>query len=272
MSKKFKSDAQRRAAFANMKCTRVSKADVVANNISVGSILDTRTPLAITDDMRKESEQVVCSPADWMKNKSRKDLIGWDDTTIPKHADRFDSPHKKIEGELKNMFPNTVISGRVKTIPSLVGKLKTKNKSDPPFIHTDMEDISGLRITFDNISELKKAMPLISKKYNVTEIEDYVRSPKKGYRSVHMMIYSNGLPTELQLRTERMTVWADRGHDNIYKESKLFKSLSDNEKASVHKYSMDMSKYFAALDSGKSAKKPYTPPIVKNKMGEMRNI
>ena len=153
----FKTDASRRAAFANMRCTRASKADTIANNIVVGSAIDDRTPLAITDDMRKQSEQVVCKPSQWMKEKSRKDLMGWDDKTIPTHADRFDAPHKKMEKELKNMFPNSEISGRVKTMPSLVGKLKTKNKLDPPFTHTDMEDISGLRVTFDNIKELKEA-------------------------------------------------------------------------------------------------------------------
>ena len=121
------------------------------------------------------------------------------------------------------------ISGRIKTIESIAGKLHKKNielTADNARKH--LKDIAGIRIICPYAKDIYFLAELIREMPggNIISEKDYVTSPKpSGYRSYHIIIeiaiYHSGktetLPIEIQIRTEAMNFWSTLEHQAKYK-------------------------------------------------------
>jgi|GEM_PF-1954199 N12 class adenine-specific DNA methylase/ppGpp synthetase/RelA/SpoT-type nucleotidyltranferase len=228
-------------------------------NVVYGAKNDSRSDEAIAQDM--ESNEPTATKDKW--NPSHNDLPGWDTTDIKDHQETYEQVFAKVKVSLDKAFEDDQVEGRVKTLPSIVKKLKKKNTGDaPPFTQNNMEDIAGLRVTFDDLEDLKAGVESVKSKYKVVEDEDYITTPKSGYRSYHLTIEQDGRPLELQFRTPNMTKWGDWTHNTLYDHTDVTKQkVGEAGFKQLQDYAQAMSDYYAAKDAGKEPDLPDVPKI-----------
>ena len=125
---------------------------------------------------------------------------------------------------------NAEIYGREKTPFSIWRKVQKKRVS-----LEQMTDIIGFRIILGSVDDCYKTLGIFHKKWNCIpgKFKDYISSPKiNGYKSIHTsVIGSNKKPIEIQIRTNDMHEFAERGIASHwkYKSSEKFNSLSWKE-------------------------------------------
>ncbi len=130
--------------------------------------------------------------------------------------------------KIKNIEPKIV--GREKTPFSIWRKIQKKRTS-----LEQITDIIGFRIILDNIDDCYKALGIFHSKWNCIpgKFKDYISSPKiNNYQSLHTAIIGpNKRPIEIQLRTNQMHEFAERGIASHwkYKSSEKFNSLTWKE-------------------------------------------
>ena len=136
--------------------------------------------------------------------------------------------HLKKEHQEKDLYsPIEEVTGRVKSINSILEKMQRKNISWEE-LEEKVEDIAGVRIICQFYEDIEKVADLIRNRSDmrVLEIKDYVTHMKEsGYRSYHMIIgYSTEtlegkkeIRAEIQIRTLAMNFWATIEHSLQYK-------------------------------------------------------
>lgn len=123
--------------------------------------------------------------------------------------------------------PIVGVSGRVKTISSILDKCRRKNIPVEE-IEDQMYDIAGIRLIVQFVEDIEIAVQLIRKRTDmeIKEERDYVRHSKEsGYRSYHIIIRyqvqtiegPRTLYAEIQIRTLGMNFWAAIEHSLQYK-------------------------------------------------------
>lgn len=123
--------------------------------------------------------------------------------------------------------PIELVSGRVKTVPSILEKANRLGVkySDIP---NEVYDIAGIRIICKYIDDVYKVYDLLKsrKDIEIFQVKDYIASPKKsGYRSLHVLAkyhaetIDGAIPinVEFQIRTHAMHLWASIEHSLKYK-------------------------------------------------------
>jgi len=145
-------------------------------------------------------------------------------------VDSFNSISLQFSGLLNEHKINAEIIGREKTPFSIWRKVQKKRIS-----LEQISDIIGFRIILDNIEDCYKALGIFHKEWNCIpgKFKDYISSPKiNKYKSLHTSIIGpNRRPIEIQLRTQQMHEYAERGIASHwkYKSSEKFNSLTWKE-------------------------------------------
>ena len=135
--------------------------------------------------------------------------------------DEFHSCHRRN--------PIHHIESRIKTIPSMMEKLR--RKSYPVSMSSAVEnlfDIAGIRVVCSYLEDVYTVAQLLTSQDDVKVLStrDYIREPKaNGYRSLHLIleipVFLQGgrvnVPVEVQLRTIAMDFWASLEHSMRYK-------------------------------------------------------
>lgn len=134
----------------------------------------------------------------------------------------------KKEHKEKDMYsPIEQVTGRVKSINSILEKMQRKNVSWGE-LEEKVEDIAGIRIICQFYEDIEKVAELIRKRSDmkVLEVKDYITHMKEsGYRSYHMIILyatetlegRKEIRAEIQIRTLAMNFWATIEHSLQYK-------------------------------------------------------
>jgi GTP pyrophosphokinase/guanosine-3',5'-bis(diphosphate) 3'-pyrophosphohydrolase len=144
--------------------------------------------------------------------------------------DLFESLSFELSEILNDNHINAEIHGREKTPFSIWRKVQKKRIS-----LEQITDIIGFRITLSTVDECYKTLGIFHKRWNCIpgKFKDYISSPKiNGYKSLHTsVIGSNKKPIEIQIRTDEMHEFAERGVASHwkYKSSEKFNSLSWKE-------------------------------------------
>lgn len=123
--------------------------------------------------------------------------------------------------------PVEQVTGRVKSIPSLLEKAR-KKKIPIEQIEEKIEDIAGVRIICQFVEDIDTMVNLIRNRTDmeVKKEKDYITNQKpSGYRSYHLIIYytvqtltgPKKLNVEIQIRTLAMNFWATIEHSLQYK-------------------------------------------------------
>ncbi len=125
--------------------------------------------------------------------------------------------------------PIETIKTRLKSMDSIVGKMKSKNL---PFTLSALEenifDVAGIRIICSFPEDIYMLADCLLKQDDITLIErkDYIQQPKKsGYRSLHLIVdvpiflenEKKLMKVEVQFRTIAMDFWASLEHKLRYK-------------------------------------------------------
>jgi GTP pyrophosphokinase len=127
-----------------------------------------------------------------------------------------------IQNQLQNEGIDFTVSGRLKSIFSIWNKMQTKGIS-----FDEIYDLLAIRIVFKpktNISEKRQCFDILSLitdiyKPKPDRIRDWITIPKaNGYEALHVTVMGpQGKWVEVQIRTERMDVIAERGFAAHYK-------------------------------------------------------
>ncbi len=162
-----------------------------------------------------------------------------------------------IDRKLKKHKIDALVSQRLKRIPSIVKKLKMQKSMQL----ARMQDIGGLRIVVDGVSEVNLIRDEIKKveshskfKFTFVNEKNYIKNPQKsGYRSIHMVYkYEKNIPSEkqcrveIQIRTKLQHSWATAVEVmGTYLNQPLKQSLGDDEYLDIFK---KISKLFIWLE------------------------
>ncbi len=136
--------------------------------------------------------------------------------------------HMKKEYQDRGMYcPIESVEGRVKTVSSILDKMKRKNIPMDQ-LEELVEDIAGVRIICQFVEDIEKVSRMIEERSDI-EVQyekDYVKNMKEsGYRSYHLIIFytvhtlegPKKLQMEIQIRTMAMDFWATVEHSLQYK-------------------------------------------------------
>lgn len=131
---------------------------------------------------------------------------------------RFSRPdYKEKEERVKNLIQyqlreeglSVVISSRIKTVFSTHKKILKRN-----ILHSQVLDTIGLRIFTKDENDCYRVLSSILKKWPVSrsKIKDYISIPKEnGYQSIHLTVYFENFPIEIQIRSFDMHHFAEYG-------------------------------------------------------------
>lgn len=102
------------------------------------------------------------------------------------------------------------VSGRQKHIYSIYKKMQRKH------VHlSDIVDVYGVRVVVQNVDACYQVLGLMHQLYKPMpgRFKDYIAIPRvNGYQSLHTTLFGpNGVPLEVQIRTEEMDKVADQG-------------------------------------------------------------
>lgn len=134
----------------------------------------------------------------------------------------------KEEHRKRNQYsPIESVSGRVKTVSSILEKMQNKGI---PFeqLESKIEDIAGIRIICQFVEDIETVARMLEGRTDmkVRSFKNYLGNQKKsGYRSYHMIVWyvvqtMNGprrIQVEIQIRTMAMNFWATTEHSLQYK-------------------------------------------------------
>ncbi|MGF7143947.1 putative GTP pyrophosphokinase [Anaerotaenia torta] len=123
--------------------------------------------------------------------------------------------------------PIEQVTGRVKTISSILEKAQKKNFELGQFEEM-IDDIAGIRIICQFVEDIYKVVDIIKKRSDmrIKREKDYINNMKKsGYRSYHLIVNydvetlkgKKELQVEIQIRTLAMNFWATIEHSLQYK-------------------------------------------------------
>ena len=134
------------------------------------------------------------------------------------------------EFSLRNRHnPSHHIESRVKSLPSIIRKLRSENIPVSMINAKKMlNDIAGVRVVCRYVDDIFQISNLLLSQDDIQLIlaKDYIRNPKdNGYRSLHIVVdvpvyMIEGklfIPVEIQIRTVAMDFWATLEHGIRYK-------------------------------------------------------
>lgn len=152
--------------------------------------------------------------------------------------------------------PIELVTGRVKKISSILGKVKKKNIPIDR-IEDDIEDIAGIRIICQFVEDIDVVVELIRNRSDmkIKYEKDYITNSKEsGYKSYHIIVYyevhtalgKKQIQAEIQIRTLAMNFWATVEHSLQYKyERNIPSDIADRlvkAASAAHKLDQEMSK------------------------------
>ncbi len=116
----------------------------------------------------------------------------------------------RLEAALSDSGIQATVRGRQKNLYSIYRKMATKQRS-----LSEIADVFGFRIIVDSTDNCYRALGLAHALYKPMpgRFKDYIAIPRvNGYQSLHTTLFGpNGIPLEVQIRTEEMDRIAERG-------------------------------------------------------------
>ena len=187
-------------------------------------------PLADRMGMNRIRDELEDLSFDILNPEARKMIKDRLDTIKDNNLINYNSVLSEFENLLNENTIDFKIFSREKTPFSIWRKIQKKRTS-----LEQITDIIGFRIILDNVENCYKTLGVIHNKWNCIpgRFKDYISSPKiNNYKSLHTAVIGpNKRPIEIQLRTQQMHEFAQRGIASHwkYKSSEKFNSLTWKE-------------------------------------------
>jgi ppGpp synthetase/RelA/SpoT-type nucleotidyltranferase len=129
-----------------------------------------------------------------------------DDTLLNNMIESYDEPMARAQAIVRSAGYRA--TARLKTRGTLVEKLRRDPQTKLPSI----QDVAGLRVTVSDRVDQDLAVPAIEAALRAESCECKTRDrrvePSWGYRAVHIIARVDGVPVEIQIRTELQDLWA----------------------------------------------------------------
>jgi putative GTP pyrophosphokinase len=101
------------------------------------------------------------------------------------------------------------VTARLKRLATVIGKVERMRGGV-----AQMEDIGGVRAVVPGLEEVAAVRDLLLGSWPLVRERDYIARPKDdGYRAIHVIVRSSGLPIEVQIRTLSQDLWANLVED-----------------------------------------------------------
>ncbi len=187
-------------------------------------------PLADRMGMNRIRDELEDLSFEILNPEARKMIKDRLDTIKDNNLINYNSVLSEFENLLNENNIDFKIYSREKTPFSIWRKIQKKRTS-----LEQITDIIGFRIILDNVESCYKTLGVIHNKWNCIpgRFKDYISSPKiNNYKSLHTAVIGpNKRPIEIQLRTQQMHEFAQRGIASHwkYKSSEKFNSLTWKE-------------------------------------------
>ena len=187
-------------------------------------------PLADRMGMNRIRDELEDLSFDILNPEARKMIKDRLDTIKDNNLINYNSVLSEFENLLNENNIDFKIFSREKTPFSIWRKIQKKRTS-----LEQITDIIGFRIILDNVENCYKTLGVIHNKWNCIpgRFKDYISSPKiNNYKSLHTAVIGpNKRPIEIQLRTQQMHEFAQRGIASHwkYKSSEKYNSLTWKE-------------------------------------------
>ncbi len=187
-------------------------------------------PLADRMGMNRIRDELEDLSFDILNPEARKMIKDRLDTIKDNNLINYNSVLSEFENLLHENDIDFKIHSREKTPFSIWRKIQKKRTS-----LEQITDIIGFRIILNNVENCYKTLGVIHNKWNCIpgRFKDYISSPKiNNYKSLHTAVIGpNKRPIEIQLRTQQMHEFAQRGIASHwkYKSSEKFNSLTWKE-------------------------------------------
>ena len=187
-------------------------------------------PLADRMGMNRIRDELEDLSFDILNPEARKMIKDRLDTIKDNNLINYNSVLSEFENLLNENNIDFKIYSREKTPFSIWRKIQKKRTT-----LEQITDIIGFRIILDNVDNCYKTLGVIHNKWNCIpgRFKDYISSPKiNNYKSLHTAVIGpNKRPIEIQLRTQQMHEFAQRGIASHwkYKSSEKFNSLTWKE-------------------------------------------
>jgi len=149
---------------------------------------------------------------------------------------------KELKEEIKKLLEENnvkaIIEGRVKSFSSIYKKMEKGRKFN------EIDDLIGVRIITETISDCYKVLGIINEKFNVTgHFHDFIANPKENnYQSIHTVIIFGKEKAEIQIRTKSMHLNAELGSASHWKYKQFEPTPLLDEKLSWAKQLVDWQK------------------------------
>ena len=135
--------------------------------------------------------------------------------TIDAYRRSFAKPLETVNDELVALLAShgidAEVSQRLKRMPTIVEKI-TQREAELDL--SRMQDIGGCRVVLDSddVADLRRLEGLVRDHWGdgCKRSSNYVDRPREsGYRAIHIVVVQDGRMIEIQLRTQRMHLWAE---------------------------------------------------------------
>jgi len=190
--------------------------------------------------------------------------LGMANTVVKKHRARF----APFSADLQNAAPpGATVSGRVKTLQSVLGKLTVK----PKYKNAEgLQDVTGMRIVCDNAKDVQSTVENLKKKFTVVAEDDYINHPLGAmhYRSHHLIVRDvEGTDKEVQVRTKRQDTFGHFAHEAYKPTTEAKRAAIEAHSKEIEAYAAAVSDHFAKLDNGEPSEEPVAPAVVRDTFG-----
>ena len=157
--------------------------------------------------VKEELEDLAISYLDPVAYKEIRDRL---EQQQSRRKEYLDSIQKKISDRIKQVVPNSSISGRIKSVHGIYRKMYMQGKS-----FDEIYDIYAVRIIVDDVIDCYNCLGIIHDMFKSIpgRFKDYISTPKANmYQSLHTTVIGDeGIPFEVQIRTWEMHRTAEYG-------------------------------------------------------------
>ncbi len=176
--------------------------------------------------VKEELEDLAISYLDPIAYKEIEDALADQE---PLRKEFLEAIKEKIAVRIKTVVTDAVVQGRIKSVHGIYRKMYMQGKS-----FEEIYDIYAVRIIVDTVSDCYNCLGVIHDMYKPIQgrFKDYISTPKPNmYQSLHTtLIGKEGIPFEVQIRTEEMHKTAEYGIAAHWKYKLGFKDKDADKK------------------------------------------